>query len=189
MLVLLWIQVALLMCEYVYFSMHCNVLNCLCGIFGKDLAFLKIKKRRPGGPFRKSCFMIVQLYLWYEKGRPGGPFRKACFIIADLGLVYFWELLKRRPGRRIYVWKYSRQQVFAVWLSIKSACRGFYQLSKSRVAESQLASKKAVFRPEDLSLYLLDFILQNLLLLDSRSFLLDSKSTFIRRSRAWYQNK
>ena len=42
-----------------------------------------------------------------------------------------------------------------------------------------------------LSLYLLDFyitvsifILQNLLLLDSISFLLDSKSTFIRRSRA-----
>jgi hypothetical protein len=64
MLVLLFrIQVALLMCEFVYFSMHCNVLNCLCGMFGKDLAFLKIKKRRPGGPFRKSCFMIADLGL------------------------------------------------------------------------------------------------------------------------------
>ena len=63
MLVLLFrIQVTLLMCEFVYFSMHCNVLNCLFGMFGNDLAFF-LKKRRPGGPFRKSCFMIADLGL------------------------------------------------------------------------------------------------------------------------------
>jgi len=51
--------------------------------------------------------------------------------------------------------KYSRQLVFPVWLKMKSACRGFNQLSTTRVAgwglvgwPGELVPKKAVFRPE-----------------------------------------
>ena len=112
------------------------------------------------------------------------------FHASWFGFSYFWELLERRPGGLIFVWKYSRQPVFAVWLSIKSAWRGFNQLSKTRYLVSSLR-KKAGGPVSYLSHYLLDFyftesifILHNLLLLDSISFLLDSKSTFIRRSRA-----